>query len=155
MPRSATDHNSGEPGPVILIADDSEADRFFLLRAFRESGVKNRVHVIGSGADLISYLAGDGKYSDRIAYPMPGIVFLDLQMPPPNGFDVLHWKQQNKKLPKILWVAMSGVYTVRTINDAYSAGANTFLMKPLEAVDIRNLIEAFEDYWQSNNRNRK
>jgi CheY-like chemotaxis protein len=135
-------------GSVILVADDSEADRFFLLRAFKAAGLSNAVHVLSSGAEVVQYLKGDGKYGNRDRYPLPGAIFLDLHMPPPNGFEVLRWKQNQSGVSGILWIAMSQFNTVRTINEAYTAGASTYLAKPLDAADIRNLIEAFEDYWR-------
>jgi CheY-like chemotaxis protein len=134
---------------LILIADDSEEDRFFLVRAFALSGISNPIHTVNTGTEVIEYLRGDGKYSDRKRYPLPRIIFLDLQMPAPNGIEVLRWKQTRTDLPRILWVAMSAFNSVRTINDAYNAGASTFLTKPLEAEDIRNLVQAFEEYWLS------
>jgi two-component system, response regulator len=75
------------------------------------------------------------------------MVFIDIQMPPPNGFEVLKWKQTQKNLPRILWVAMSNFNSVKTINDAYTAGASTFLNKPLDGADIKNLVQAFEEFW--------
>ncbi|HEY6226979.1 MAG TPA: response regulator [Verrucomicrobiae bacterium] len=132
--------------PVVLIADDSEADVFFLLRAFAASGLKNPVHVVRSGGEAIDYLAGAGKFADRGLYPLPKIVFVDLKMPYPDGFEVLKWKQE--RMPDgILWVATSNFDSVRTINAAYAAGATTFLTKPLDAADVRNLIDAFDDFW--------
>jgi DNA-binding NtrC family response regulator len=67
-------------------------------------------------------------------------------MPHPDGMDVLRWKQQ-QIFPTILWIATSNFDGVRTINEAYSAGATTFLTKPLDAADVRNLLDAFEEYW--------
>src|SRR3954471_21499352 len=134
-------------GDAVLIADDSESDIFFLLRAFSNSRVKNPVYVVRSGAEAIQYLAGEGKFSNRSRFPLPKIVFLDLKMPPPDGLEVLRWKEKQKDLPRMLWVAMSNVDVVKTINEAYAAGATTFLTKPLDGADVRNLIEAFEEYW--------
>jgi hypothetical protein len=42
---------------------------------------------------------------------------------------------------------MSNFNSVRTINEAYSAGATTFLTKPLDGADITNLVQAFEEFW--------
>jgi CheY-like chemotaxis protein len=131
--------------PAVLIADDSESDIFFLMRAFATARVNNPVHVVRGGADAIKYLAGGGKFADRSKYPMPRIVFVDLKMPQPDGFEVLRWKEE-QRLAGILWVATSNFDGVRTINDAYQAGATTFLTKPLEARDVRNLIEAFGEF---------
>ena len=134
-------------GAPVLIADDSEADIFFLLRAFAASKVKNPVYVVRSGSEAIEYLAGQGRFSNRSRYPLPKIVFLDLKMPAPDGLEVLRWKDRHKGLPRILWVAMSNFDVVKTINEAYAAGATTFLTKPLDAADVRNLIDAFDEYW--------
>jgi CheY-like chemotaxis protein len=139
-------NRSDAEGPPILVAEDSEADVFFLLRAFRASGARNPVHVVRGGAEAIDYLAGNGEFADREEYPMPKIVFLDLKMPHPDGFDVLRWKNEHG-LSDILWVAISNFDGVKTINEAYHAGASTFLVKPLDEMDVRNLIEAFEEYW--------
>ena len=68
-------------------------------------------------------------------------------MPTPNGVEVLRWKEDRSDLPRILWVAMSNFTSVATINQAYEAGANTFLTKPLDGADIKNLVEAFEEFW--------
>ena len=135
----------------MLIAEDSEADIFFLLRAFGASGVKNPVHVVRTGAEAMQYLSGDGKYSNRTKYPMPSIVLLDLKMPSPDGLEVLRWKQYRPDLQKILWVALSNFDGIKTINEAYSAGATTFLTKPLDGKDVQHLIEGFNDYWQLQN----
>ena len=144
-------HAPSAPGALVLIADDSEADRFFLTRAFAASGVKNPFHVVSSGAEVLDYMTGQGIFQNRALYPLPKIVLLDLQMPHPNGFAVLRWSQ-SRQMPPILWVAMSHFESVRSINDAYAAGASTFLAKPLHADDIKNLVQAFEDFWVLSNR---
>ena len=137
-------------GPAVLIADDSESDIFFLLRAFSASRVKNPVYVVRSGAEAIQYLAGEGKFANRARFPMPKIVFLDMKMPPPDGLEVLRWKETQKNFARMLWVAMSNFDVVKTINEAYAAGATTFLTKPLDGADVKNLIEAFDEYWTIN-----
>ena len=139
---------SAAQGDTVLIVDDSESDIFFLLRAFAVSKVRNPVQVVRSGSEAIDLLRGAGKYANRVQFPLPKIVFLDLRMPPPNGVDVLRWKQKQPDLPKMLWVAMSNFDSPRTINEAYASGASTFLIKPLDGEEVRNLIEAFEEFWK-------
>jgi CheY-like chemotaxis protein len=138
---------SAARGDAVLVVDDSESDIFFLLRAFAASKVQNPVQVVRSGAEAIEYIEGTGKFENRNRFPLPKVVFLDLRMPPPNGFDVLNWKRAKKDLPKILWVAMTNFDSPRAINEAYGAGASTFLIKPLDSTDVRNLIEGFNEFW--------
>src|SRR5256885_4732067 len=81
-------------GPSVLIADDSESDIFFLLRAFSASRVKNPVYVVRSGGEAIQYLARGGKILNRHRFPPPRIVFLDLKMPPPDGLEGFRWEER-------------------------------------------------------------
>lgn len=104
--------------------------------------------MVRTGAEAMQYLAGEGKYAARDRYPLPRIVLLDLKMPSPDGFEVLRWKETRPELRKILWVALSNFDGIKTINEAYIAGATTFLTKPLDGKDVQHLIEGFNDYWQ-------
>jgi CheY-like chemotaxis protein len=139
--------SSAASGFTVLIADDSETDIFFLLRAFAASGVKNPIQVVRSGLEALDYLKGEGKFSDRIRYPVPRIVFLDLAMPKLDGYQILQWKQTRADYRNVLFVAMSNFDSAQSINRAYISGASTFLSKPLDSNDVRNLVEAFDGYW--------
>lgn len=136
-----------EAGGVVLIVDDSEADRLLLARAFAASGVRNKMHFLASGRELLDYLEGRGKFANRSLFALPRIVLLDLKMPAPNGLEILQWKEGRTDLQRMLWVAMSNFDSTRTINEAYAAGASTFLTKPLHSADIKNLVESFDAFW--------
>jgi CheY-like chemotaxis protein len=141
-------HNARATGHAILIVEDSEADIFFLLRAFARSKVQNPVVVVRTGAEAIEYLRTESFSEEEGHNEYPRVIFLDLKVPAPDGLALLRWKSREKRLPKALWIALSNFDTVRAINEAYAAGASTFLAKPLDSDDIRNLIRGFEDFWQ-------
>lgn len=135
-------------GQPILIAEDSEADIFFLLRALDQAGVLNPVFVVRDGNETLAYLQGTGRYADREAFPVPGIVLLDLKMPGIDGFEILRCRRREKHLHNTLMVALSSYDGIYSINLAYETGADTFLSKPLTTEDILNLITSFEDCWE-------
>ena len=139
--------NSSAFGDPVLIADDSDTDVFFLLRAFAQAKVTNPIYVVRNGRDALDYLQAKGAYSNRSQFPAPKIVLLDLRMPDPDGFELLKWKQNDPEMRGVLFVAMSNFGTAQSVNRAYAAGATTFLNKPLNASDIRNLVEAFDQHW--------
>jgi CheY-like chemotaxis protein len=141
-------------GQLILIAEDSEADVFFLLRVLDQAGVINPIYVVRDGTEALAYMRGDGQYADRAVYPVPGIVLLDLQLPGADGFEVLRWRRTQPQLQQSLFVAVSSHDGVYSINLAYETGADTFLSKPLSAADILNLIAGFEEYWELMNSTR-
>jgi CheY-like chemotaxis protein len=140
-------HNATASGHSVLIIDDSESDIFLLLKAFAHAKVKNPVRIFRNSVDAWRYLKGEEPFSDRSEFPYPGVVFLDLKMPSPDGLTLLHWKSENEIPSKALCVAVSNFDTVRGINQAYAAGASTFLAKPLDAEDVRNVVHGFEHFW--------
>jgi CheY-like chemotaxis protein len=142
-------HSDGRAkGAPILIAEDSEADIFFMLRAMDQAGVLNPIFVVRDGNETLAYLQGIGRYADRSAFPIPGIVLLDLKMPGVDGYDILRWRRTSRELDRTLMVAVSSYDGVYSINLAYETGADTFLSKPLAMEDILNLITSFEDCWE-------
>jgi CheY-like chemotaxis protein len=132
---------------AILLAEDFEDDAVFLQRVLKKAGVVNPVMVVGDGDKAIAYLRGDGVFSDREKFPIPGVLFLDLKMPGKNGFEVLEWLKDQSQLKELLVVVLSGYHEVRDVNRAYALGAHTFLVKPCNQEDFANLMKAFAGHW--------
>lgn len=133
--------------PPVLIADDSEADIYFLLRAFDQSAVRNRVFVTRSGKETLGFLKGLPPFHDRIQFPFPLVVLLDLYMPGVNGFDILKWKCTRPEYERTLFIALTNSSSIRDISRAYDRGANTFLNKPLDGEELKQLLESYQAYW--------
>ena len=55
------------------------------LDAFREVRLHNKVHVTSSGTAALDYLFGRAEYFDRVTFPLPDIVLLDLKLPGVSG----------------------------------------------------------------------
>jgi CheY-like chemotaxis protein len=137
---------------LILVADDSSDDLLLLQRAFHTVGVINPIREVRSGEEAIGYLRGDGPYSDRVKYPFPGILLLDLHMPDGDGFKVLSWIRDKLPMAGLLIIVLSGAKEMRDVNRAYALGANSFLTKPGEPKELEQLIRSFHDYWILRNR---
>jgi len=136
--------------PVILIAEDNENDIFMLRRAFTQLEIDSPIFIVSDGEQAISYLHGDGKYSNRAEYPLPDLLLLDLKMPRTNGFEVLQWIRGNPSLASLRVVVLTTSEQIRDINRAYQLGANSFLVKPVHFDDFRNTLKAIYDYWLLN-----
>ena len=134
---------------AILIVDDSADDAQLLVLALKKLHDEKPVIVLTGGKEAIDYLIGREAYSDRVQFPAPAIVFLDLRMPPPDGFDVLAFLSSQPQLRRPLTVVLSGVLHTKEIQRAYELGAHTYLVKPIQPEDLRNLIAFFSRYWRT------
>lgn len=137
---------------VIVAAEDDPNDLELLRHVVAETGVEVNFQAADDGEQLIQYLRGEGKYSDREVYPLPDIVVLDLKMPRMNGFEVLQWLRQEPGFARIPAVVLSGSGLESDIEEAYRLGANTYFTKPGQLAELRKIIGALIDYWRRSQR---
>ena len=134
-------------GP-LLIVDDREDDRYLLERALRNFGVKNPFLSFSDGQEVVEYLAGPGSFIGRLNYPLPTVVFLDLDMPRLNGHATLRWIQQKKRPEDFFIVVVTALRRPQELQRAYAFGARSYLGKPLNEPELLNLIECYPDFWE-------
>jgi CheY-like chemotaxis protein len=132
---------------VILLAEDNEDHVMLIRRAFRQSGLVNPIHAVADGEQAIAYLKGEGRYSNRVEYPLPCLLLLDLKMPNKNGFEVLEWLRNQPAFAALRVVVLTTSGEMRDINRAYQMGANSFLTKPVDFRDFVQLTSAIKGYW--------
>src|SRR5438477_6747709 len=80
---------------AVLVAEDNPTDTFFFKRAFSQAGIDGPVIFVRDGQDVIDYLSGEPPFSDRLSYPIPRLIVLDLAMPRVSGFEVLEWMRRD------------------------------------------------------------
>jgi CheY-like chemotaxis protein len=131
---------------TFLVVEDEENDVFFLERAARKAGVKNPIQVVSSGDEAVDYLTGHGKFSDRIAHPLPSMVFLDLHLPGKSGLEVLTWLRKQPQLDAVIVILLTSSKEEEEIATAYELGANSYLVKPPTVDSLMVLINALDQY---------
>jgi CheY-like chemotaxis protein len=132
--------------PVILLVDDNPHDVVLIRLAFRKVGIIDTIQLVKDGKEAMRYITGDGLYADRIHYPPPTLVLLDLKMPGANGFEVLKWIRSQSELDSLVVVVMSGSKDDADIQLAYDLGANSYLVKPTKFEDLVKMMESLKDY---------
>ncbi len=135
---------------TILQVEDDPNDVFLLQHAVRKAGVANPIQVVSDGRQAIDYLKGAGKFADRKKFPFPGLVLLDLKLPQVMGLAVLKWIRQ-QPWPALTVVMLTASAEKSDITDAYSLGANGFLVKPSEASKLVDIVKAIRDFWLTHN----
>ena len=132
---------------VILLAEDEEDYVLLIRTAFEKAEIPNPLHVVWNGQEVISYLLGEGKYSNREEYPLPDLLLLDLKMPRVNGFEVLRWIRQQTGLARLRILVLTSSEQMRDVNEAYQLGANSFLVKPNDFEDLAYLSRLIREFW--------
>ena len=135
----------------ILLVEDNRMDVELTLDAFKEARLLNTIYVSPNGQDALDYLFGRGKYADRIAYPIPNLVLLDLKLPGVDGFEVL---RQVKSAPILRRLPVIILTSSKEEGDralTYDIGANSYIVKPVSFSGFLDVIKQIEGYWISLN----
>jgi len=137
----------GPVGDCILIAEDNDSDLLLLRRALKFAGVLCNIHTVVDGEEAIAYLEGQGKYANRIEYPLPTLVLLDLKMPNKGGFEVLRWIRNHPTFSRLPVLVLTVSNQIADINRAYALGANSFINKSLDYQSTKDLVQSIRAFW--------
>jgi CheY-like chemotaxis protein len=132
---------------VVLLVEDNEEDAILLRRAFLKARVLNSLLVVRDGEEAISYLEGTGRYSNRLEFPLPRVLLLDLNLPGIDGFEVLRWVRSQHALRNLRVVVLTSSDHISDVNKAYQLGASSFLVKPADLDSLIQIMASFRGYW--------
>jgi CheY-like chemotaxis protein len=136
---------------TALHVDDDPNDTALLQAACRKANVGLDLQNVGDGEQAIDYLSGFGPFADRHRFPMPTMVLLDLKMPKATGFEILRWIRAHPNLSHLPVIVLSGSELQDDIRQAYAAGANSYLVKPLGFDALVELIKTVSNVWTTAN----
>jgi CheY-like chemotaxis protein len=132
---------------VILLVEDREDDVLLVRRGFERAKLVNPLMVVRSGEEAITYLRGEGKYSNRSEYPLPDLILLDLKMPGLDGYDVLRWIRTQAHFRALRVIVLTSSEDIYDVDKAYGLGANSFLVKPSSFDNYVELLRSMNGYW--------
>ncbi len=135
----------------ILLVEDNRMDVELTLDAFQEVRLINPVHVAPNGQEALDYLFGQGKYADRAAYPLPGLILLDLKLPGIDGFEILRQIKSTPVLKRLPTIILTSSKDEGDRILSYDCGANSYLVKPVSFEGFLNVVRHIKGYWLSLN----
>jgi len=125
---------------TIFYTDDDEDDLSIFTDAVESLSKKIQLQTYSGGEKLLTAI-----YNPP---PTPHVVFLDLNMPGKNGFDVLSELKNSEKKNDIPVVIFSTSNEPGIIERCRNLGASLFITKPVLMKDIIKSIEhAIEIDW--------
>jgi CheY-like chemotaxis protein len=133
--------------PIILHIEDDSSDVLLLRQAFCQAGLPVALHSQPDGEQALAYLRGNGQFADRLRFPLPDLVLLDLKLLGLSGFDVLEWIRREEEFRRLPVVVLSSSNQEAEIKRSYQLGANSYLLKPVGFEALVALLAAFYHYW--------
>ena len=132
---------------TVLLVEDNPDDVMLVRRAFGRLHLANPLQVVNNGQSAIDYLSGAGEYADRVAYPLPVVVLLDLKLPGVNGLEVLSWIKTQDGLRRIPVVVLTTSDLREDVNSSYDLGVNSYLRKPVSFDSLVDMLSRLDVYW--------
>jgi two-component system, response regulator len=133
--------------PTVLFADASEDYRGMARDALLEGRNATDLRTVAGGPELLAYLARAGA-RDGAVTPPPSLIFIDADLPgEPGGFAVVRALKADPKLRRIPVVALGSADDPDSVADAYDAGVNTYIVKPVTFLALVRLMKVFTAYW--------
>lgn len=119
-----------DQGPTVMVADDISMMGELLRTMLRQA----RCQVVAS--------ATNGDEAVRAYHRhQPDMVFLDINMPGKNGFEVLQAIMGNNPAAHVVMVSVES--SVDHVRKAMDLGAKSFLVKPVSASKVQQLVSSF------------
>lgn len=117
-----------------LIVDDEPIARDRVRRMLREEGDIEIIGESGNGAETVVFINEHA----------PDLVFLDIQMPEMNGFEVLE-SIDSEKIPAVIFVTAFDQYAIH----AFDVHALDYLLKPFTHRRFRQAVARVRDQFES------
>jgi two-component system response regulator len=135
-----------DPQPILMI-DDSPEDFAFTRRSFSKAGMVNRLFHCADGEQALDYLFRRNQYASPEDSPRPGVILLDLNMPGIHGSEVLKKIKEHDDLRKIPVIILTTSSDGNDIKSCYDAGANSYVVKPVDPDRFTDALLRLKDYW--------
>ena len=132
---------------TILYANDDPEDRMLVEEALRASRLRNELHFVEDGEELMDYLYRRGKFAHFAGRPLPGLILLDLNMPRKDGREALSEIKSDPALRAIPVVVLTTSKAEEDILRAYDLGAGSFVVKPVTFQSLTELTRSLQRWW--------
>lgn len=131
----------------ILLVEDNTSDAELTIRALHKKNIANNIIHLQDGAMALDFLFGTGSFANRNINNRPKIILLDLKMPKVDGIEVLRKIKAEELTRKIPVVVLTSSKENPDIEKAYSLGANSYIVKPVDFDGFSKAIAELGFYW--------
>ena len=139
-----------EPVRILLVEDD-EGDAELAMRALASVMPPGAVQRVRDGEEALDFLFGRGAFQGRPGAEGIRLVLLDLKLPKVGGREVLAAVRAHPSTRPIPVVVLTSSMLPSDVEGCYRAGANGFVVKPVEFSRHEQALQQLAVYWTSLN----
>ncbi|WP_420152188.1 response regulator [Siphonobacter sp.] len=125
---------------IVYLVDDNADYRFLVQQVFTLFLPEHQVHFFTDGSQLVERMDALSKL------PKPDLIVLDMDMPQLNGLQTLFLLKQNPDWKTVPVVMMTNRDQMEIRRESHQLGANAFLLKPLNLLEMRNVMIQLCEY---------
>jgi len=129
----------------LLLVEDNVADAELTMDALRAGGLVNTIKWVRDGAEALQVLLGDEQ--DPGTRPDLKLVLLDLRLPRIDGLEVLKRIRADARTRLLPVVVLTSSQEESDLVRAYDLGANSYLVKPVDAELFIKAVSELGLYW--------
>ena len=131
----------------ILLAEDDPDDRYLISEAIDENQLNVQLHIVEDGEELLDFLLQRGKYANRVEFPLPELILLDLNMPRMDGREALEAIKNHPDLRRIPVVVLTTSRAEEDVLRTYDIGISGYIPKPVTFTGLLEVMNAIGIYW--------
>jgi CheY-like chemotaxis protein len=128
----------------ILLIEDDDDDVRLAKKAFEKDHLCIRIHRVQDGIEAMAYLKREGNFASAM---LPKLILLDLNMPRRGGHELLKEIKADSHLRRIPVVVLTTSDDEQDIALSYEYRANSYVTKPADLDEFREILTTLKDYW--------
>ena len=128
----------------FLLIDDDDDHALLVRRTFDREETPTTLNRLADGEEALRYLRKEGEHADALT---PDVVLLDLNLPRRSGHEILEDLKSDPVLRKIPVVVITSSDDAKDRGKAYEKYANSYLVKPIDFKQFRQMIHDLSQYW--------
>jgi CheY-like chemotaxis protein len=131
--------------------EDNADDAELAVVALKARNLGNKVVHFVDGDDVLDFICANSWSANWNAENAPKVILLDLKLTRMGGLEVLQQLKARERTRPIPVVVFTGSHDEKEMLESYRLGANSYVVKPVEAKNFAQLVGDIAYYWLSVN----
>lgn len=136
----------------VLMVEDSPNDAELIAHALSKINIANKIFWIKDGEEALEFIFRTGRYANRDESAQLKVILLDLKLPKVNGLEVVAKIKADERTKTIPVVIVTSSQEDKDLKEAYKLGANSYIVKPIDASSFIKALSEAGLYWLAINK---